>query len=134
MPPKSDGTLMNRGNTMGLFAFPASNPPEPRRAPGAALDSRSVNGSQPSVIASPHYRPVGRGVAIAPTVVIPVKNEARNLPIVLSSLPAWVDEVVLVDGRSVDETVAVARQCQPMMTCLLSSTRCSAHGASSRSG
>jgi len=46
-------------------------------------------------------------------VVIPVKNEARNLPIVLSSLPAWVDEVVLVDGQSVDETVAVARQCHP---------------------
>lgn len=100
---------------MGLFALPASNPPEPRGASGAALGSQSVNGWQPSVIASPHYRPVGRGVAIAPTVsvVIPVKNEARNLPIVLSSLPAWVDEVVLVDGRSVDETVAVARQCHP---------------------
>ena len=61
------------------------------------------------------YRPVSDAFAIAPTVsvVIPVKNEARNLPIVLRSLPAWVDEVVLVDGHSVDDTVAVARQCRP---------------------
>ena len=40
-------------------------------------------------------------------------NEARNLPAVLASLPDWVDEVILVDGRSVDDTVAVARQCRP---------------------
>jgi glucosyl-dolichyl phosphate glucuronosyltransferase len=61
------------------------------------------------------YRPVSAALAIAPTVsvVIPVKNEARNLPVVLSSLPAWVTEIVLVDGHSVDDTVAVARQCQP---------------------
>ena len=47
------------------------------------------------------------------SVVIPAKNEARNLPSTLSSLPDWVDEVVLVDGHSVDDTVAVARQCRP---------------------
>ncbi len=54
-------------------------------------------------------------LAIAPTVsvVIPVKNEARNLPMTLRSLPDWVDEVVLVDGRSVDDSIAVARQCRP---------------------
>ncbi len=51
----------------------------------------------------------------APTVsvVIPVKNEERNLPLVLDSLPDWVSEVVLVDGHSVDDSVAVARQCRP---------------------
>jgi glucosyl-dolichyl phosphate glucuronosyltransferase len=61
------------------------------------------------------YRPVSDTFAIAPTVsvVIPVKDEARNLPIVLHSLPAWIDEVVLVDGHSVDDTIAVARQCRP---------------------
>jgi glycosyltransferase involved in cell wall biosynthesis len=47
------------------------------------------------------------------SVVIPVKNEARNLPIVFRSLPGWIDEVVLVDGRSVDDTVAVANECCP---------------------
>lgn len=61
------------------------------------------------------YRPVSADMAIAPTVsvVIPVKNEARNLPATLSSLPDWVDEVVLVDGRSADDSVAVAHQCRP---------------------
>jgi glycosyltransferase involved in cell wall biosynthesis len=61
------------------------------------------------------YRPLSQQLAIVPTVsvVIPVKNEARNLPMVLGSLPDWVDEVVLVDGHSVDETIAVARQCRP---------------------
>src|SRR3984957_10611108 len=61
------------------------------------------------------YRPLSQQLAIVPTVsvVIPAKNEARNLPLVLGSLPEWVDEVVLVDGHSVDETIAVARQCRP---------------------
>ena len=61
------------------------------------------------------YRAVSDILAIAPTVsvVIPVKDEALNLPIVLGSLPTWVDEVVLVDGHSQDDTVAVARACRP---------------------
>src|SRR3984885_2727800 len=61
------------------------------------------------------YRVLSPSLAISPTVsvVIPVKNEARNLPMVLGSLPDWVDEVVLVDGHSVDETIAVARHCRP---------------------
>ena len=29
------------------------------------------------------------------------------------SLPDWISEVVLVDGRSVDDTVAVAKECYP---------------------
>jgi glycosyltransferase involved in cell wall biosynthesis len=61
------------------------------------------------------YRQVSAGLALAPTVsvVIPVKNEARNLPAVLASLPDWIDEVVLIDGQSVDDTVAVAKECYP---------------------
>src|ERR1035438_3810076 len=45
-------------------------------------------------------------VAIAPTVsvVIPARNEAANLPHVFASLPAWVDEIIVVDGHSVDDT------------------------------
>jgi glycosyltransferase involved in cell wall biosynthesis len=58
------------------------------------------------------YRAIGGGVAIIPSVsvVIPAKNEARNLAHVLSSVPDWVDEIVLVDGHSIDDTVEVARQ------------------------
>jgi glycosyltransferase involved in cell wall biosynthesis len=46
-------------------------------------------------------------------VVIPAKNEARNLPYVFSLIPRTVYEVILVDGNSVDDTVAVARGLRP---------------------
>jgi len=46
-------------------------------------------------------------------VVVPALNEARNLPHVFSRLPADVYEVILVDGRSVDDTIAVARRLRP---------------------
>ncbi|MBV8463174.1 MAG: glycosyltransferase family 2 protein, partial [Acidimicrobiales bacterium] len=47
------------------------------------------------------------------SVIIPAKNEARNLPWVLAGLPTGLHEVILVDGDSTDDTVAVARQCYP---------------------
>ena len=47
------------------------------------------------------------------SVVIPALNEAANLPHVLTRVPGWVDEVVLVDGHSVDDTVGVARALWP---------------------
>jgi glycosyltransferase involved in cell wall biosynthesis len=61
------------------------------------------------------YRAIGIGVAIMPSVsvVIPAKNEARNLEHVFGTIPEWVDEIVLVDGHSVDDTVAVAQKLYP---------------------
>jgi glycosyltransferase involved in cell wall biosynthesis len=58
---------------------------------------------------------VRRGQGASPTVsvVIPTLNEARNLPIVLAELPDSIDEVVIVDGHSTDDTVAVARAARP---------------------
>ena len=47
------------------------------------------------------------------SVVVPTLNEARNLPHVFSRLPADIHEVIVVDGHSVDGTVAVARQLRP---------------------
>ena len=47
------------------------------------------------------------------SVVIPVLNEARNLPRVFAQMPPDVSEVILVDGDSVDGTVTVARQLRP---------------------
>lgn len=47
------------------------------------------------------------------SVVIPTLNEARNLPHVFAQLPPSVHEVIVVDGHSVDDTVAVARQLRP---------------------
>ena len=47
------------------------------------------------------------------SVVIPAKNEARCLPSVLAELPDGLHEVVLVDGDSVDGTVAAALGVRP---------------------
>jgi glycosyltransferase involved in cell wall biosynthesis len=47
------------------------------------------------------------------SVVIPALNEARNLPHVLPLIPASIHEVILVDGYSLDDTVAVARELRP---------------------
>jgi glycosyltransferase involved in cell wall biosynthesis len=64
------------------------------------------------------YRPISSHLAITPpvSVVIPAMNEAANLPHVFKTLPGWIHEVVLVDGRSTDDTVAVARDLWPGVT------------------
>ncbi|MBT1624446.1 glycosyltransferase family 2 protein [Curtobacterium flaccumfaciens pv. oortii] len=46
------------------------------------------------------------------SVVIPARNEARNLEIILPKLPP-VYEVILVDGNSVDDTIATAQRVMP---------------------
>lgn len=45
--------------------------------------------------------------------VVPVLNEARNLPWLAQHMPAGISEIVLVDGNSSDDTVAVARHLWP---------------------
>jgi len=47
------------------------------------------------------------------TALICALNEEENLPHVLSKIPEWVDEIILVDGHSGDNTVEVARGLQP---------------------
>ena len=47
------------------------------------------------------------------SVVVPALNEARNIPYVFARIPSDVHEVILVDGFSVDDTVAVARKLRP---------------------
>jgi glycosyltransferase involved in cell wall biosynthesis len=57
------------------------------------------------------------------SVVIPTLNEAANLPHVMSRIPNWVHEVLIVDGRSIDDTVAVARALWPSVRIILQDGR-----------
>jgi glycosyltransferase involved in cell wall biosynthesis len=57
------------------------------------------------------------------SVVIPTLNEARNIVHVLQAMPSCVDEVILVDGHSVDGTVEVARAVRPDLRVVKQSRR-----------
>ena len=41
------------------------------------------------------------------SVLIPARNDARNLSRCLEALRGWADEVVVVDSESTDDTAAV---------------------------
>lgn len=47
------------------------------------------------------------------SVVMPALNEARNLAHVFARMPIGLHEVIIVDGHSVDDTIAVAQQLRP---------------------
>lgn len=66
------------------------------------------------------------------SVIVPTLNEQENLPHVLPRIPAFVDEVILVDGASTDDTVAVARTLMP--TIRVVQQRGSGKGAALRTG
>lgn len=54
------------------------------------------------------------------SVIIPTLNEAENLPLVLPNLPMdWIDEVILVDGRSIDGTAEIARKLMPSIKIIM---------------
>jgi hypothetical protein len=54
------------------------------------------------------------------SVIVPTLNEAENLPLVLPRIPLEiVDEVILVDGRSTDDTIEVARTILPSIKVVL---------------
>lgn len=77
----------------------------------AALEAQFA-GTDPSVAAGhTEQERVGRGIATV-AVIVPAMNEARNLPFVAERMPA-VDEIIVVDGNSVDDTVEVARSLWP---------------------
>jgi glycosyltransferase involved in cell wall biosynthesis len=68
-------------------------------------------------------RSIRPGPVASISVVIPARNEAANIGWVLRRLPACVDEVVLVDGRSTDGTVDIAREIRPDLVVVTDSGR-----------
>jgi len=71
----------------------------------------------PGAEAMPEIRPILGAHHREPTVsiVIPAKNESRNLPHVFAELPDDC-EVILVDGNSTDDTVKVTQRLRPDIT------------------
>jgi glycosyltransferase involved in cell wall biosynthesis len=57
------------------------------------------------------------------SVIIPARNEARNLQHVLPRIPSCVHEVILVDGHSTDDTIAEAKRLHPGIRILEQSGR-----------
>jgi len=43
------------------------------------------------------------------SVVIPTLNESKNLPSLLKTIPNYIDEIIIVDGHSKDNTVEIAK-------------------------
>jgi glycosyltransferase involved in cell wall biosynthesis len=66
------------------------------------------------------------------SVVVPAMNEAENLAHVLPRIPREVHEVILVDGNSHDDTIAVAQQLLPDIRVVQQQGR--GKGAALRSG
>lgn len=66
------------------------------------------------------------------SVIVPTLNEARNLPYAMWRLPECVTEVVVVDGRSNDDTVEAARRMRPDVRIVLETTK--GKGAALQSG
>ena len=90
---------------------------DPRRArreasPHAQAERRAPSVAEPSSADTETDLPEDTRRARI-SVVIPAKDEARNLPWVLGRMPDLVDEIVLVDGLSRDDTVAIARMVRP---------------------
>lgn len=111
--------------------FPASQAlpfvGHPHQSP-TTMKNRNVH--SPNTQVQPFHTPCPAKPTVS--VVIPSLNEAENLPYVLPRIPQWVDEVLLVDGYSTDNTVAIARALLPHITVIFQEPR--GKGAALRAG
>lgn len=91
----------------------------------AALSKQRATDEPDTTPPAPAFGDEGNGHVASdarPTVsvIIPTLNEAKNLPLVLPYLPMnWIDEVLIVDGRSTDDTVEVARRLLPSVKIIM---------------
>jgi glycosyltransferase involved in cell wall biosynthesis len=66
------------------------------------------------------------------SVIIPALNEQHNIGWVLERMPPTIDEVILVDGHSIDRTVEIARAVRPDIVVVQQASR--GKGAALRAG
>jgi hypothetical protein len=102
--------------------------PVSRQAQGdAASLTRTVGAEVPvKSVSDSVIETADRDLTLSPasiSVVLPTLNEAANLPHVLTRIPEMVDEVLLVDGLSIDDTIAVARAIRPDVRVVLQDGR-----------
>ncbi len=105
---RGGGLMLNgEAGAMARKRVPFSRSAEERRARATApLDGKVQT-----------QAPIGP-LALEPrvSIVIPAKNEARNLPRLFATLPTENCEVILVDGTSTDDTVSEALRLRPDIT------------------
>lgn len=89
-----------------LTYTPVTN--RPGEATGESLESVGPDGRD-----GLEERSHGGALALTISVVIPTKNEARNIAWVLERMEPIVDELIIVDGLSTDGTVEIARSIRP---------------------
>jgi glycosyltransferase involved in cell wall biosynthesis len=73
----------------------------------------SLDSVQRSLSLRPRARPKSASAEPTVSLVIPVRNEARNIGWVLEQVADEVTEIILVDGDSTDVTLVTARRCRP---------------------
>jgi glycosyltransferase involved in cell wall biosynthesis len=86
------------------------------RPPAKQLANRTVQSVEPAPPVATSRRKRSRAASertVTVSLVIPVKNEARNIAWVLEQVADDVSEVILVDGNSTDATLITARSCRP---------------------
>lgn len=98
------------GKHLSLYDHAHATPGR-RTATSRGMDPLPPTGPNPRI----RSMPAPEGPRPSVSIVIPAKNEARNLPHVLAKLPEDC-EVILVDGNSTDDTVDVARHLMPGIT------------------
>ncbi len=118
------GTTSNdaRGPRAGRLGAPPDDPAPP--VPGVArLAHTGMLRISPDAGGAAPASMTPEGKAPRVSAVIPTMNEAANLPYVLARLPECVDEVILVDGHSTDDTIDVARALRPDVRVVLQTSR-----------
>src|SRR5690349_12125548 len=112
MEPSSGATL-DGGLAM---AKPSAKTGYEDRSPATELGNAIGQTGESNPVVAPTRRKRSRSNSAKPltvSLVIPVKNEARNIGWVLEQVADEVNEVILVDGNSTDATLITARSYRP---------------------
>ncbi len=109
--PKDEGDDLTTGGGTSRSNTHLERKPELAVGAGGASATAPPTECLQVLIAAPRIDLDPSGPSVS--VVIPALNEARNLPWLASRMPPGVGEIILVDGHSTDDTIAVARHLWP---------------------